>query len=758
MAPRPGSTMENPEARFKEAKMLAFQALRRPRSLGCLLLALLAVPLVGAGNPKDPTFEGTSQVVAVEIPVNAVDRDGEPVRGLSADDFEVFDNGERQKITSFEVIDLKNLEAQPGGAAEAAPAPVEIPPAARRRFLLLFDLSFSSPTSVLKARVAAREFVLHGLRSEDLAAVATYSLENGPRLIVTFTPDRAQLARAIDTLGYRRVLDESGKTDPLRFMIETPASEQLGAAALDVQTGAQGQRNLELRSQKDQALYEYLAGIATASARADRSYEISRITGYSRSLTDIARVLNSVQGRKQVLFFSEGFDSRLLLGRRTTDQDAQDDNLSAMFGEIWKVDNDQRYGNTALQTEINRMLDEFRRADCVIQAVDIGGLRAGADERERPSGQEALFVMAHETGGELFKDANNLREPLDRVLERTSVTYLLSFERSDLKPDGAYHRLKVKAKQLPAGARLSHRTGYYAPRPFKQLDPLEKNLLASDSIASARPKREIDLDVLTAAFRATPQRAYVPVIIEAAGKSLLEGHVEKKLDVELYVYVSDLQGQMRDFLTQRVALDLDKGKSRQALLDGGIKYYGHFDLQPGTYNVRVLVRNAQTGRTGVHALQVAVPTYDQAQTVLLPPFFMEERQKWLLVREQGEGGNALQGSVVYPFTVSGEPYVPSARPVLRGEKPARLCLVAYNLGKGTVAVDGKVLAADGKSSSGGKLANVERTNTGIQGLDKLVATFDPAGLGAGDYVLQVAVTDPITGHRQTNSLPFQVIR
>jgi VWFA-related protein len=726
----------------------------RLRPFGLLLLPLLAVPLGGAQNP---TFEGTSQVVAVEIPVNVTGRDGEPVRGLKAEDFEVFDNGERQKVTSFEVIDLKKLEAQPGTSLGEAAAPVEIPPAARRRFLLLFDLSFSSPTSILKARLAARDFVLHSLGPEDLAAVATYSLENGPKLIVTFTPDRGQLARAIETLGYRRALDNNAsKTDPLRFILETPASEQV-TNGIEVQSGAQGQRSLELRSQKEQAIYEYLATIAAASARADRSYEISRITGYSRSLSDVARALNSVQGRKQILFFSEGFDSRLLIGRRTTDQDAQDDNISAMFGEIWKVDNDQRYGNTALQTEINRMLDEFRRADCVIQAVDIGGLRAGADQRERPSGQDALFFMANETGGELFKDANNLREPLDRVLERTSVTYLLSFERNDLKPDGAYHRLRVKAK-LPTGARLSHRTGYYAPRPFKQLDPLEKSLLASDGIASAKPKREIDLNVLAASFRATPQRAYVPVIVEASGKSLLEGHTDKKLDVELYAYVSDLQGQMRDFLTQRVALDLDKGKSRQALLDGGIKYYGHFDLQPGTYNVRVLVRNAQTGRTGVHTLQVAVPTYDQALPVLLPPFFMEERQKWLLVREQGEGGNALQSSVVYPFTVSGEPYVPSARPVLRGEKPARLCLVAYNLGKGNVAVDGEVLAADGKSSPGGKLGNVERTSTGIQGLDKLVTTFDPAGLGAGDYVLRVAVTDPATGHKQMNSLPFQVIR
>ncbi len=738
--------------------MRAPSPLLRPLFTSLLLLAFTATAATAAtaaqAGTQPPTFEGSSQVVAVEVPVNVVGRDGEPVRGLTADDFEVYDGSERQKVTGFETIDLKTLEVQPGAAA-AAPPP-ELPPAARRHFLLLFDLSFSTPPAVLKARLAAREFVLHALHPSDLVAVATFSLENGPKLVVTFTPDRAQLARAIDTLGYRRAIDAAEvKNDPLRFMIEAPISEQATATA-DLDIARPGnQRNAELQQQKEQILYDYLQAIAYASARSDRSFEVGQVSNYSRALAEVAKALNSVQGRKQILFFSEGFDSRLLVGRDTTDKEAEDDNLSAMFGEIWKVDNDQRFGNTSLQGSLNRMLEEFRRADCVIQAVDIGGLRAGADERARPSGEGALFYMANETGGELFKDANNLREPLDRVLARTSVTYLLTFQRSDLKLDGAYHKLRVKAK-LPAGARLTHRAGYYAPRPFKDLDPLEKSLLASDRIASAVPKRDIALDVLAAPFRATEARAYVPVIIEAGGVSLLEGAKGKRLNVEFYAYVSDLQGQMRDFLTQRVALDLDKGKSREGLLAGGIKYYGHFDLAPGIYNVRVLVRNAETGRTGVQTLQVTVPTYDKAQPILLPPFFIEESQKWLLVREQNR--NELKGSVVYPFTVSGEPYVPSARPILREAKTARLCLVAYNLGKGDLAVQGEVLAADGKSSLAGKLAHVQRTATGIQGLDKLVATFDPAGLGAGDYVLRVAVTDPATGHKHTNSLPFQVAR
>ena len=421
--------------------MSLFRAVRnRPsaRLLPVLLLLLPAAAPVPAqtrkpAETKKPTetFEGTSHVIAVEVPVNVVGRDGEPVRGLTAADFEVYDGSERQKVTAFEMVDLKTLEtaAAEKAATPAAPAPprspADLPAGARRRFLLLFDLSFSSPTSIFKARLAARDFVLHSLHPADLAAVATYSMESGPKLVVTFTPDRAQLARAIDTLGFRQVLD-TRMADPLRFMIDTPASAA-NEAALNIADG------LDLKSQKEQVLFEYLRSINFAQERSERTFEQGKIVSYSRSLGEMARALNSVKGRKHVLYFSEGFDSRLLLGRQTTDQETETDNTNIAFGQTWMVDNDARFGSTGLQKNLERMLDEFRRADCVIEAVDIGGLRAVGDQTARPSGQEGLFYLANETepepgtspldeglvrlAGQLLPQANDLPAESDPATE-----------------------------------------------------------------------------------------------------------------------------------------------------------------------------------------------------------------------------------------------------------------------------------------------------------------------------------------------------
>jgi hypothetical protein len=151
---------------------------------------------------------------------------------------------------------------------------------------------------------------------------------------------------------------------------------------------------------------------------------------------------------------------------------------------------------------------------------------------------------------------------------------------------------------------------------------------------------------------------------------------------------------------------------------------------------------------------LTVPELANSAT-LLPPFFYDRPGRWFMVRE-GHGG-VRQGTVVYPFTVNGEPYVPAARPRLVADEPARLCLVAYNLGPAVFEIEGSVIDASGHPAPAGRLVAVERTITGISGLDKFVATLDPAGLAAGDYTLRVALVDPVSGARLDAAAGFTVV-
>ena len=737
---------------------VAFRCRPEGRRTGRAAFAVLAVLplLVGAAvaQPQTPgpdeleQFEDREFVFEVQVPVNVITRGGEPVRGLTAEDFQILDQGDTQTITGFRVIDLEQIAPDDRRVIETD---YGIPPAARRHFLFLFDLSYSAPTSIAKARQAAHAFVLEQMHPTDLAAVGIHTVESGPQLLITFTPDRAQLARAITTLGNPRLL-QLATEDPLGFLIDTPGPAPELTASLDV--GGVNQSITEM----ERSMSSYLQVIGREMAKAERNYARGQISRWADTLHGMARILSSVEGRKHLVLFSEGFDGRLLFGRQP---DAFDDELRRETdlierGQIAHVDTDQRFGNTQLQTQVHQMLSEFNRANTVIHTVDISGLRADTREenRLRVVGRDALFYLANETGGQAHEDANDFGAELREVLESSTVTYLLSFQPSDPGEAGDHHRLRVRAR-APRGSQVSHRMGYYTPRPYGDLHPMEKRLLASDLIAAAAERDDLAMDVLAAPFRAGPGRAYVPVLVEIDGDSLLEGHESARLPVEIYAYITDERSEMRDFFTRVVTLDLT-GR-QDAFANTGLKYYGSLDLAPGEYLLRVLARNAATGATGVETVALDVPEFESGEPMLLPPFFHEEPGAWFLVRE--EPADRYARTTVYPFTVNGEPYVPSAVPLLaRGEDgEAEICLVGYNLGDGDLSLQATVLDADGERMEGGAFSLRERTVTGIPGLDKLVAAFEPADLPAGDYTLRVTATDPATQARPFNSIPLRVL-
>jgi VWFA-related protein len=697
-----------------------------------------------AAQQAGPVRE-TAEVTLVEVAVRVTGKDGLPIRDLKASDFTLFDDGRRQEIVGFDAIDL----------AEKTPpeAQAPIPPTARRRFLILFDFSFARPKTVVAARRAARELVLEGLEDRDLCAVATYSVESGVRFLVTFTSDRGQLVRAIDSLGLQGGRD---KSDPLAFAFDTSARKTVPDRSI---SGAGGEEVQSARASDSTIMVESLEAMASIARARNDDYERARVRSLIQSFAELGRALDAVEGRKDIIYLSEGFQNRHVVGTEETAEEHQ----WLIEGDPWKVDADKRFGNSPLREQVTQMGELFRRTDCVVHAVDIAGVVAEADsegkfaigKRER---QDSLYELAIPTGGDVFRNANDLSSQLTALMIRTSLTYVLAFRPERWGQEGRFHELKVKV--AAPGAQVAARRGYFERRGFKALSPLERSLTAANVIASEVPVADIPTRLLATPFAGSGELARVPILLEIPGPALLAGDRREKSGLEIYVYASDVQNRLADYFVEMLGLDLSAGRERLAA--GGMRYFGVLDLPPGDYRLRSLVRSAETGRMGFQVGSVHVPDFSRHEPYVVAPVFLEPPGSWVTVRGHGSAPGA-SGEPSSPLFagLAGENAVPTAMPKLAPGSASRMCLVAYHFGAseeaGQFKIAAQLLDAAGRPLSGGALEVLGKSTADPDGKRVFLLSFTPPeGLAPGRYGLRIFLQDAATGQARQASAPFTI--
>lgn len=725
VARRPGPPAPLPPAR------------RRP-AVAALCAALAAGPLAG----QLPQFGDRETVVAVEIPVQVL-VDGRPVSGLRVDDFEVLEGRRRQPIVGFDVVDLAvaSSAADAGRAIDAA-----LPPAARRYFLLLFDLSNAEPHAVVRARRAAQQLVAESLLPTDLVGVATWSLSRGATLQLGFTSDRAQVDLALETLGLER---QRARPDPLGILLADIERSVPGATPRrgDPQAvDAQGRSDADFLAD-----LQRLAAQERSSLRGQRANEAM---AFSRGIASLARMLASIQGRKQVVLLSQGFDDALLLGGDDPEVEAKAASDGA-FGEIWEIDSTARFGDSRVGNELARAVAELRRADCAIQAVDIGGLAAAlpGGDRARGLGRGTLLTLARDTGGELYANFSSLGEAMARLLESTRVTYVLTIEPRGLKLDGRFHELRVRLRGGPAGTRLQHRPGYFAPRPYDQRAEIDRQIETAQLLLTGAPGGTLEAGVVTPVFRGTGALAHVPVVIEMEGRTLLaESRPGAPLPVAVYAYAFDAAGGVRDFAAQSVQIDLREVEGR--LRREPVKFVGDLLLPPGAYVVRTLVRVGELGSyfLGHSEVDVAAPAPEALQVVA--PLAPESMERGLVVRLTA--GREASEELPFPFVSRGEFYLPSGRPRFRSGQPLELTLNVYGLDAGSAEIRGELRRGDGGRVGDVAIFVTSDAVAPERGLRRFTLSAAAGSPPPGAYTLRLAVHQ--TGRSAAVESPVAVER
>jgi VWFA-related protein len=681
-----------------------------------LLAAALAGPPATAAErtaaAAAPVF--STEVSLVSVPVFVTDGAGRTMPGLRVEDFELLDDKKRVPIVSFQYVDATSAEAQD----EIRQSPV-----ARRRFLLVFDLSFTDPGGLHRAQAAALDFIRRDLALSDLAAVATVDVNRGVRLVVNFTEDRALLGRGVQTLGVARLL-----------RIDDPLALVSSFEATDIRAG--GTRNEDASAAVTESV---LAVMARRMRSADESLYRGQVSGLLSSLKDLARGLRMVHGRKQVLYFSAGFDSRALVG--ATAAGMRESAEAVIQGRLWDVDT-ARFGETELRDAFTELTRELSGADCVVHAVDVTGFgrddslarRSFREDLARETGgRDSLSFLAAETGGHFFRDRNDLATALGEVLQMTARYYVLGYQPEDLKGPGRFHKVKVSVRRK--GARVSHRAGFHerAPRPMQTA--LQRKFEAAQLVMTGLGPNDLSFSALCLPFPAPGPRQTVGIVVQVP-RDQIHWDQGRPVALEVYAYAVASDGTVADHLAHMVRLDAAQAEASATA--AGLAFHGAVDVPPGTYTIKFMVQQPDSGEAGVQFQDVTVPPYDARLGFLLPPLVMEEAGRWVHVN----AGPAV-GAGSAPFAVGGQAFLPRTTFRVKSGAAERLVLLAFEPEGASdpaaaVEIQSSLTDASGAQLPGGPI-RIQRVYREASGRRAYVLGYTPEGVAPGEYTLRVGV-------------------
>jgi hypothetical protein len=205
---------------------------------------------------------------------------------------------------------------------------------------------------------------------------------------------------------------------------------------------------------------------------------------------------------------------------------------------------------------------------------------------------DVLAALADGTGGVFFHNDNDFNEGFRRVAESPEYSYILGFVPQSLKLDGSFHTLKVTLKN-PQKFTLQARRGYFAPK--NSLSPEEESKEEiQDAMYSQEEMHDLPVTLHTQFFKASDDDAKLIVLAHVDVKQLrfrkLQGRNDNVLTCVFALFNSN--GRFVEGLQKTVTLDL-KDDTLERKLASGITLKTSFDVKPGSYLVRLVVRDAE---------------------------------------------------------------------------------------------------------------------------------------------------------------------
>ncbi|MGA2144290.1 MAG: VWA domain-containing protein [Bryobacteraceae bacterium] len=702
------------------------------RPFALLLSAAIALPQTSQNAaqqnaPQQPDsggvkFETTLQLV-VEM-VSVTDKSGKTVEGLTAKDFTVTEDGKPQEIRFCEYQKLADEAPAPPPAASsptaAASPSAAAPPAAaaprvsevggmtqhqiapekpgeighrdRRMLAIYFDMSAMPEPDQLRAISYAEKFIKTQMKPPDLMALMKY--DGGSVSVLTdFTDDRDLLQQTLEKLvvGTGQGFNDTDDDD---------SSADVGTAF--------GQDNSEFNIFNTD---RQLAAIETA-----------------------AKMLGNLNEKKALIYFASGLRP-------------------------------QGINN---QAQMQALTNAAIRANVLLFPVDARGLVASAPMGDATQGspggsgmysgssalaaqanfartQDTLWTLAADTGGKALLDNNDLSLGIVQAEQAISSYYAIGYYTTNTNLDGKFRRIKITLNNnLAAG--LNYRQGYYAGKTFNKFNTADRERQLEDAFMLGDPITDLTIRMEVNYFQLNRAEYFVPVAVKVPGSELAlarHGGAEHTV-IAFMTEIKDEYGATVTNVRDKVDIKLTGETAGHP-----IQYETGFTLLPGTYTLKTLARDEETGRIGTFIFKFTIPNLNKEEKRIPISSVVLSSQRQAVrdaVYNAGRGSLQAAAQATDPLVEGGMKLIPSVTRVFNKKSDLYVYLQAYERGATTTQpLLAYVTFYRGKTKAF-ETAPVSVTD-GLDAKSKAVPlrfSFPLSQLPAGRYNCQVSVIDPAT--------------
>ena len=539
-------------------------------SLGGLLRAQQSPPQPAGTDPPPVVFR--VEVDYVEVDALVADATGDIVSGLTADDFEVLEDGKPQKVTAFSFVNIPiERPVRPLFADRPVEADVQTNDHAEGRiYLMVLDDLHTDFTRSPRVKAAARRFIEQNFGVNDLAAVVFTGRGEDAQ---DFTNNSRLLLRAIDKFNGRKLT--SSTVNRLQNLRTDPATGGLSPGD-DI----------------------------------DQQERAFRARNAMSTIRRLAEFMGGVRGRrKAMLLVGEGVDY----------------NIYEAVGVLGST-------ASAVIMDTHDAIAAATRGNVAIYALDPRGLQTGSEDLigvsstmpelgaglnsmqgELRLSQDSLRVLAANTGGFAAVNRNDLNDAFDRIVRENSSYYVLGFYSSNDRRAGRYRKLEVRVKR-PGLRVVRARNGYYEARGRRPAAPTAPGPAAlsaalADSLSSPLPVAGVPLKVFAAAYKGVAPNAAVALSLEIDANALTfiekDGLFLEQLDIANTA--TDSKGKVFPGDRHSVNLSL-KPDTYERVKASGFRVLSQLSLPPGRYQLRVAAGN-KTGKAGSVLYDLDVPDF-----------------------------------------------------------------------------------------------------------------------------------------------------